>query len=88
MKEEPKVIQRGCITYLLYTEKVLVGVKGNQWVSYNPYDNWNRQGITQFKNTILKSKEDEYGSPSEQMSLAVQCKIIGTSTRKPKEIEV
>lgn len=84
MKEQPTIIERGDITYYLYTEKILVGVGGNQWVSYNQYDNWNRQGITQFKQTILKSKEDEYGSPSEQMSLAVKCGIRGTHSRKPE----
>lgn len=83
MKEEPTIITRGKITYYLYSEKVIVSVGANQWVSYNQYDNWNRQGITQFKNIILKSKEDEYNTPVEQMSLAVQCGIKGTSTGNP-----
>lgn len=83
MKEEPKTITRGKIIYYLFTEKVIVYVGGNQWVSYNQYDNWNRQGITQFKNMLLKSKENEYATPVDQMSLAVQCGIKGTSTRNP-----
>ena len=84
MNEEPIIIKRGSITYYLYNEKVLVNVGGHQWVSYNQYDNWNRQGITLFRQTILKSKEDEYNNATEQMSLAVQCGIRGTSARAPK----
>lgn len=84
MKEEPKIVTRGKITYYLYAEKVLVDVGGNQWVSYNQYDNWNRQGITQYKQIIIKSKEHEYSNASDQMSLAVQCGIRGTSARAPK----
>lgn len=84
MKEEPIIIAHGKITYYLYADKVLVHVGGNQWVSYNQYDNWNRQGITLFKNLILKSKEHEYANASDQMSLAVQCGIRGTSVRTPK----
>ena len=84
MKEEPTVITRGKITYYLYAEKILVNVGGNQWVSYNQYDNWNRQGITQFRQAILKSKYHEYANASDQMSLAVQCGIRGTSARAPK----
>lgn len=82
-KDKPTVIKRGKLTYILYNEKVVVGISPTQWVSYNQYDNWNRQGITIFKNALLKSGEDEYGTPVEQMSLAVQCGIKGTSTRNP-----
>jgi hypothetical protein len=84
MKESPTIIHRGKLIYLLYSEKVIVGVSPTQWVSYNQYDNYNRQGITLFKNKILKSSEDEYGLPADQMSLAVECGIKGTSTRKPE----
>lgn len=83
MTEEPQVIKRGKITYYLYSGKVIVGVGASQWVSYNQYNNFNRQGITPYKNAILKSKETEYSNAVEQMTLAVQCGIRGTSTRKP-----
>lgn len=83
-QENPQVIKRGKITYYLYNEKVVVGITDSQFISYNQYDNWNRQGITQFKNAILKSKEDDYATPVDQISLAVQCGIRGTSTRKPE----
>lgn len=86
MTDKPTILTRGKIVYYLYAEKVIVSVGGGQWVSYNQYDNWNRQGITQYKNILLKSKENEYDSPVEQMSLAVQCGIKGSSTAKPKEI--
>lgn len=83
---EPKVIDKGKLVYLLYEDKILVKI-GGQWVSYNQYDNWNRQGITQFKQIIEKSGPDEYNNAVDQMSLAVQCGIKGTSTRKPKEYD-
>lgn len=85
MKEEPMILKRGRLTYLLFAEKVIVGV-GSQWVSYNQYDNWNRQGIAKFKEILMKSKEDEYDNAVDQMSLAVQCGIRGAATRKPERI--
>lgn len=86
MKEKPKIINRGKLTYVLYPEMVVVSVGGGQYVSYNQYNNWNRQGITQFRQAILKSGPNDYSSPVDQMSLAVQCGIKGTSTQKPKEL--
>lgn len=83
---KPKIIKRGSLTYILHDEKVIVGV-ANQWISYNQYDNWNRQGITQFRNKIKHSKENEYATPSDLMSLAYECGIKGAGTQKPKEIE-
>lgn len=87
MSDKPKVIKRGKLTYVLYSEKVVVGVGLGQWISYNQYDNWNRQGITAFRKKILKSKETEYGTPAEQMTLAHECGIKGSGTSKPKDIE-
>lgn len=87
MKQKPKIITRGSMTYVLYPEKVVVGMGLGQWVSYNQYDNWNRQGITLFRNKILTSKEDEYSNPAEQMGLASRCSIVGTGTSKPKEVK-
>jgi hypothetical protein len=84
MKEEPTVIARGRIVYYIYKEKVLVNVGGDQWISYNQYDNWNRQGITQFRQTIMKSKINEYDNASDQMSLAVQCGIRGSRIKAPQ----
>ena len=83
---KPKVLNRGKIAYYIYDEKVIVSVGGHQYVSYNQYDNWNRQGITQFANILLKSKEDEYANAVDQMTLAVQCGIRGSSTRKPEGV--
>ena len=82
-----KILHRGKITYYIYEDKVIVNVGGSQWVGYNQYDNWNRQGITKFSNTLLKSKEGEYATAVDQMSLAVKCGIKGCSTRKPEEAE-
>lgn len=87
MSNLPKTIKRGRITYVLYADKVVVGLGMGQWVSYNQYDNWNRQGIGLFRDKILQSKEDEYATASDQITLAVECGITGTGTQKPKEIE-
>lgn len=87
MNEDPTVVKRGRVTYFLYPEKIIVNVN-NQWISYNQYDNYNRQGITQFKDIILKSKEDEYDNAVDQMSLAVRCGIRGSSTSKPQGVEI
>lgn len=84
MKENPTVIKRGRITYILYPEKVIVGIGDTQWISYNQYDNWNRQGITQFRNAIVKSKPNEYDNVIDQMTLAVECGIRGTGTTRPQ----
>lgn len=86
MEQTPKILERGKLTYYIYDEKVIVRV-GSQWISYNQYDNYNRQGITQFINKLNKSKPDEYGNAVDQMTLAVQCGIRGSSTQKPKDIE-
>lgn len=85
--KSPTIIKRDNMTYVLYHEKVVVGIGTNQWVSYNQYDNWNRQGITQFREKLLKSNEDEYTTPTEQITLASKCGIRGTSASKPKELE-
>lgn len=87
MNKKPRIVTRGKIVYYLYDEKVVVGVGCDQWVSYNQYDNWNRQGIAQFINIILRSKETEYANATDQMSLAVQCGIRGSGTRKPEDAE-
>lgn len=87
MSKKQKVIRRGKIIYIVNSDSIVVGVGGNQWISYNQYNNHNRQGITAFRAAILKSKEDEYANAVDQMSLAVQCGIKGTGTQVPKGFE-
>lgn len=84
---KPEVIQRGKVTYVIYEDRILCGIAGNQWTSYNPYENWNRAGITQFINVIMKSKEHEYNTAPDFMTLAYHCGIRGIGTRPPKDIE-
>lgn len=85
---EDIVIRKSKLIYILKQDSVTVYVGGNQWMSYNQYNNWNRKGITQFRQTILKSKKDEYDNAADQMSLAYECGIKGVGTIKPKEIEL
>lgn len=80
-----RVLQRGKITYVIYDDRVLVGTN-SQWTSYNSYENWNRAGITQFANAILKSKENQYGTAPDFMTLASECGIRGINARKPKDL--
>ncbi len=87
MKDTIKTIKRGSLTYVLYSDKVVVGYGLGQWTSYNQYDNWNRQGITQFRKALLKSKDHEYSTPTDQITLARECGIVGTGASKPKELE-
>lgn len=88
MNAKPKIVRRGKLVYLLYPDKVIVGAGLDQWISYNPYDNWNRQGITAFKKKIANSREDEYGTAYEQIALARECDIKGFGTKKPVGVEV
>jgi len=85
--KNPKIIKRGKITYYIYDEKVVVSVGGNQYISYNQYYNWNRQGIAQFIDILKKSKDDEYANVIDQMSLVMRCGIKGSSTGKPEGVE-
>jgi hypothetical protein len=88
MKNIPTIIKRGRIIYVLYPEKVIVGVGLNQWISYNQYDNWNRQGITRFRKKIIRSKDNEYTTPTDYITLTVECGIRGTSTTEPRWVEL
>lgn len=81
-----RVIERGKVTYVIYEDRILCGISDDQWTSYNPYENWNRAGITQFINAIIKSKDNEYDTAADFMTLAYECNIRGISTRKPKDI--
>lgn len=84
MSNTSKVLNRGTITYIIRSDSVLVGVGGRQWISYNQYNNWNRQGITKFRQLILKSKDGEYANAVDQMSLAMKCNIKGSGTQPPE----
>lgn len=84
--KKPKIIKRKKITYVIYEDSVTVGVGDWQWMSYNQYENWNRKGITEFRNIILKSKDDEYDNAADEMSLACRCGIKSAHTVKPKEV--
>jgi hypothetical protein len=86
MAKKPKIINRGRVKYVIYEDRILVEHNG-QWTSYNPYENWNRAGITSFINAIIKSKADEYNTAADYMTLAYQCGIRGIGTQKPKDID-
>ena len=80
----PKIVKKRNLTYVLYKNRVIVGVGNGQWVSYNQYGNYNRHGITKFRKSIIESGEDEYSTPADQMSLAYECGIKGVGVRAPE----
>lgn len=82
-----KIIKKSKVVYVIYDDRIVCGTSGNQWTSYNPLENWNRAGITAFINAIIKSKEDEYNTAADFMTLAHQCGIRGIGTQKPKDID-
>lgn len=84
--KKPKIIKRKKITYVVYEDSVVVGIGDWQWMSYNQYENWNRRGITEFRNIILKSRDNEYDNAVDMMSLAYRCGIKSAYTIKPEEI--
>lgn len=86
MSKYPIQINRNKMIYIIYPEKIIAYMGLGQWVSYNKYENWNRQGISQMITKLKNSTEEEYASPIEIMQLARDCNINGTSTSKPKDI--
>lgn len=82
-----KVIKRGYVTYYISDTSVVVYVGGSQYISYNIYSSPSRSNVVGFRDKIINSKEDEYGSVVNMMDLAQKCKVIGSSTRKPSWID-
>lgn len=88
MKKIPTIIKKGKIVYVLYPENVVVFVGLGQWVTYNKYNNWNRQGIARLRNAILKSKDTDYTTPSSLLELAHECGVVGAGTSRPTGLEL
>lgn len=80
---KPRILHRGKVTYYVYEQKVVVSVN-DQHISYNQYNNWNRKGLSRFIKTIKRSRKNEYSTATEQMSLAVQCGVLGSATIDPR----
>lgn len=83
---EPLILKRGKTTYLVYEDRVNVSVN-DQWLSYNAYENWNKAGLTRFISTIKKSKEHEYTTAPDFMSLALRCGVKGVGCNKPRGLD-
>lgn len=75
-----KKLRRGNLIYYIYENKVIVEVPGDQWLTYNYYHNWNRQGITQLRQTLLKSKPDQYGDICSLFALATELEVRAATT--------
>ena len=80
-------IKRGSITYYLIDSAVVVSIGGYQYISYNMYNTPNRSSISEFKKKLKKSRPNQYTTASEQMDLAIKCKLVGSGIRKPDWIK-
>lgn len=79
-------IIRGKVAYNIYPNQVVVEV-GSQRISYNRYHEPNRAGLTQFRETILKSKPGQYTTASDFLGLASSCGLRGTSVAQRGSIK-
>lgn len=80
MEEPIKEFKRGRILYSVYKKKVLVKDGVNSWVTYNTHNNWNRQGLSDFIQEILKSSDDQLSTSAELMELAYKHKVVAVGT--------
>ena len=79
-----KIIRRGKITYYISENSVVVGVGGNQWISYNIYNSPSRSNLAEFKKRLANSKENQYNNVIDQVDLARRCNLIGSGTSRPR----
>lgn len=78
-------INRGKLTYYIKDEAVIVGSGGHQFSAYTVYALQNRKPFYDFRKAIVKSRDDEYGTWPELMSLAMKHNLRGVASRKPAE---
>lgn len=79
------ILKRGKITYYVKDESVVVSVGGYQYIAYNVYSLQNRKPFYDFRKTLLKSREDEYGSIIEQIKLGQRFGLKAVAASKPQE---
>lgn len=82
------IIKRGKLTYYIKEEAVIVGVGTWQYSAYTVYPLQNRKPFYDFRDAILESKEDEYGTAAELISLALRFNLRGVASHKPTEDEM
>lgn len=83
-----QIVKRGRLTYYVKSEAIIVGVGDFQYTAYTVYPLQNRKPFYDFKNAILESREDEYDSPSELISLALRFNLKGVASHRPTDREL
>lgn len=82
------ILKRGRITYYVKDESVIVGINDFQYIAYNVYTLQNRKPFYDFRRTLLKSEENEYGSIVEQIKLGQRFGLRAVASTKPKETKL
>lgn len=79
-----QILNRGKLTYYLADNSVVVGVGGQQYISYNIYNSPSRSNLNVFKKLIENSKPSQYNNVIDLIDLARKCNLVGSGTVKPK----
>lgn len=79
------IVRRGKIIYYVKDESVIVEIGNFQWLAYTVYPLQNRKPFYDFRRTILKSNEDEYGSVLDLLKLGKKHNLKAVASSKPKE---
>lgn len=82
------ILKRGRLTYYVKEEAVVVGIGELQYSAYTVYPLQNRKPFYDFRKAILKSREDQYSTPGELISLALKYNLRGVASHKPTEREM
>lgn len=79
-----QIIKRGKIVYYIKDEAVIAEVGGLQFTAFTVYPLQNRKPFYDFRRAIVQSKEDEYGTATELLSLSQEYKLRGVATGRPR----
>jgi hypothetical protein len=80
-----EILKRGSLTFYIKEEAVIVGINDFQFIAYTVYALQNRKPFYDFKQAILRSKENEYNTVVKGMNLGRKYGLKAVSSRKPKE---
>lgn len=82
------IIKKEKLTYYFTQEAVIVGNSNSQYTAYTVYPLQNRKPFYDFRDAIIKSKEDEYADIRSLISLALKHNLRGVASHKPSEWEM
>ena len=80
------VLDRGKITYYIKEESIVVGINNLQYLAFTVYPLQNRKPFYDFRKTLLRSEDDEYGTPIDLMKLSMKYNLKAVAGTKPKEV--